>query len=408
MAKGSIEQRGKNSWRLTVDLGTLPNGRRNRPRKTITVEDKALLRTTKRLQDYLDDQLALFKQEVLSESYVQTEKITFQDFVDKHWRPKYASDPDNLSASSLIMFEEHLKNHILPRFRSMHLNAIKTIHVVDFKTHLKMPEARKDGKPGTLAGDTQRLILRVLRNVLNVAIEWKFISTNPCDGVRWPKKSNSKIEVYDEAEMNEIIDALYKQKTVWRVAILGTLLGGFRRGEVVALEISDCDFENDSILVDENIPVKIDGKHLIKSPKTESSVRRIKMPAWYMRELKAYTEEWEIQRRAAGTKWKAGDRRFLFHKGDGIPFHPNTPTVWWRLFLKRNGFRHIKLHGLRHTSATFLLEQGLTTKAVAERLGHSDVRTLQTTYSHVTKAMAERAASEFDRFAHHSRSTDDI
>lgn len=282
----------------------------------------------------------------------------------------------------------------------MRLDAIQTMHVVDFLAFLKTPEARRDGKPGVLGNGTQRFILRVLRNVLNRATEWKFIAKNPCDGVRWPKKPETKVEVYDESEITEIIDALYRQPTVWRLMILGTFFGGFRRGEVVALEIDDCNFGDNAILIDENIPMKIKGKHLIKKPKNSSSERRIKMPAWYMKELEIYaTKTWKKQMWDAGTKWKGEkDRQFLFHKGDGVPYHPNTPTRWWREFLAKNGFRYVKPHGLRHTSATFLLEQGMTTKAVAERLGHKDERTLTSTYSHVTKTMEERAAQEFDRF----------
>lgn len=54
MEKLSIEKRGENKWRLTVDLWLKNDGSRNRPRKTITVEDKALLKTTKKLKDFLD------------------------------------------------------------------------------------------------------------------------------------------------------------------------------------------------------------------------------------------------------------------------------------------------------------------------------------------------------------------
>lgn len=50
MAKGSIEKRGERTWRLTIDLGTHADGTRNRQRKTITVEDDSLLKTTKRLR----------------------------------------------------------------------------------------------------------------------------------------------------------------------------------------------------------------------------------------------------------------------------------------------------------------------------------------------------------------------
>lgn len=399
MAKGSIEQRGENSWRLRVDLGYRPDGTRNRPTKTITVEDTKILRSPKKLKEYLDDELAKFKQKVLSGNYFKPEKTTFKQFVDSHWRPKYAKDPDNLAPSTLVSYETNLRVHVLPHFGHMQLSSIQTMHVVDFMNYLKTPEARKDDKPIPLDSDTQRLILRVLRNVLNVAVSWKFIKEHPCDGVKWPKTTKAKIEVFDEPEIDEIIDALFKEPTRWRLSILGTLFGGFRRGEITALEIHDCDFGDGSIRIDENIPMKIDGEHLIKAPKNDSSTRRIKMPKWYMAELEAYAKEWKKQRWAAGTKWKGSEgRQFLFHKGDGIPYHPNTPTNWWGRFLKRHGFRHIKLHGLRHTSATFLLEQGVTTKAVAERLGHSDERTLMTTYSHVTKSMEERAAAEFDRF----------
>ncbi|MEK4381134.1 tyrosine-type recombinase/integrase [Aeribacillus sp. FSL K6-2848] len=404
--KGSIEKRGKNSWRLRIDLGYNPDGTRNRPSKTITVEDPALLRTKKKLRDYLEDQLAIFKREVLSSTYIKPEKTTFKEFVDKHWRPKFASDPDNLAPSTLVVYDQHLATHIIPSFGHMRLDDIQTMHVVDFLAYLKTPEARKDGKPGTLGNGTQRDILKVLRNVLNIAVEWKFIAQNPCDGVRWPKKPETKIEVYDEPEIMEIIDALYQQPTVWWLLILGTFLGGFRRGEIVAVEISDCDFGDNSILIDENIPMKIDREYLIKAPKTRSSVRKVKMPAWYMEELKEYaTKEWKRQRWAAGSKWKAPEgRQFLFHKGDGLPYHPNYVTRWWREFLKKNGFRHIKLHALRHTSATFLLEQGLTARAVAERLGHANEKTLLSTYSHVTKSMEERAAQEFDRFQRRPKS----
>src|SRR5687767_14188302 len=57
MAKGSIEKRGKNSWRLTVELGTDGQGERDFERKTIRVEDPDLLRAPRRLQNHLDEEL---------------------------------------------------------------------------------------------------------------------------------------------------------------------------------------------------------------------------------------------------------------------------------------------------------------------------------------------------------------
>jgi integrase len=60
----SIEQRSLNSWRLPVETGYGPNDNRLRERKVVTIEDKALLKTKKKLQEYLDDEYHKFKQEV--------------------------------------------------------------------------------------------------------------------------------------------------------------------------------------------------------------------------------------------------------------------------------------------------------------------------------------------------------
>ena len=109
-----------------------------------------------------------------------------------------------------------------------------------------------------------------------------------------------------------------------------------------------------------------------------------------------YCREWKKQRLLVGNKWEGGNKQFLFHTGYGKPYHPNTPTNWWRDFLKKNGIRHVKLHGLRHTSATFLLENGATIEAVKDRLGHTSQRSTEI-YLHTTKAMEKLAAQKFDQ-----------
>lgn len=396
----SIEKRGENSWRLTVETGYDGKGKRLRERRVIVVEDKALLKTTKKLREYLEERLHEFKMEIQSGMYVKPEKTTFAEFVDKHWYPKYANDADNLSPVTLDVYQRHLKVYILPYFGHRKLDAIQPMHVVDFVALLKSPDSRKikKGENDCLSGHTQIYILRVLVNVLSRAVEWKFLKVNPAAGVRKPKIPATTVGVYDEDEIKAIMEALKKETDMWRLLLLTTFLGGFRRGEVIALEFSDLNFDDNTITIDENIPMKINKKHIIKPPKNKSSARKTKMPEWLMQQLEKYVEAWQHQRELVGDKWLGGDRQFLFHAGFGVPYEPTSVTIHWRNFLKKNGFRHIKLHGLRHTSATFLLEQGLTTRAVAERLGHVNERTLISTYSHVTKKMEERAAQEFDKF----------
>lgn len=398
MAKGSIERRGENSWRLTVELGVLSDGTRDRERKTIRVEDKALLRTTKRLQDHLELELAKFQMEVEAGTYIKPEKITLKEFLDQHWWPKYAKAKGGLAGSTQKTYMDHIDSRILPRFGHMRLDEIKTMHMVDFMNELQGPNARLDGKLGPLESGTIRYIHRILRNIFSRAVEWKFIPEdgNPMDGVKRPPKPDTKIEVYDEDEMQEIVNALYDEAPTWRLLILGTFLGGFRRGEVVALELDDLNFETDCITIDENIPMKIKGEYLI-GPTKNRKTRVVKMPHWYMEELSEYCLEWKKEKLRIGDKWEGGDRRFLFHSGKGKPYHPNYPTTWWRNFIEKNGFRYIKLHGLRHSSATYLLEKGATLESIQERLGHTSKQSTDI-YLHVTSKMEKKVVSEFDQF----------
>lgn len=406
----SIEKRGARSWRLIVEAGMKLNEKgkliRDKRTKAIKVDDPALLRTKKKLNDFLDAQWWEFKGEVDAGTYVKPSAMSFKEFTAKTWWDNYAIP--ELAESTRETCRRNLETHIYPHFGHLVISEIKTMHIVEFKTYLGTPAARKDGKIGDdgqplcLENNTQRTIYRTLHGVFSKAVEWKVLGTNPCDGVKWPEKSEPDIQVYEEDEMNDILDALDHVSDTWRLLILGTFLGGFRRGEMVAVELNDLDFEADTLMIDENIPMKLKGKYIIKDPKTKSSTRAVPMPHWYMEELALYVREWKKRKLTLGAKWRGGDRQFLFHTGYGLPYHPNTPTNWWNKFLKDNGFRHVKLHGLRHTSATHLLEQGATVEAVKDRLGHASRRSTEI-YLHTTKAMEKAAATKFDQFKPQNR-----
>jgi integrase len=403
MAKGSIEQRGENSWRLRVDLGYRPDGTRNRPTRTITVEDKKILRSTRKLNEYLDDQLALFKQEVLSGNYFKPEKMTFGHFVEHEWGPKYASDKDNLAPLTFKTYKRHIKNHINPVFENMYLDEIQTIHIVTFTNDLKQKESRKDGKKGTLSSGTVAYIYRTLKNILNRATDWKFIKVNPMEDTKKPKVTDSEFEYYDEDEAHEVIKALNKEVRKWRLFILGSMIGGCRRGELIALEWTDVDFEKMTITISKSISDTENSQAIEKGTKNQSSKRIIDMPEWFMEEMKIHLREWKKEKLLAGDKWKGtdqdGDERFyVFHGGFGKPYYHTYPSEWWKKFLKRHDLKEIRLHDLRHSSATLLIEAGASMKAIQKRLGHSKYQTTANIYTHVTKKVSRDTAEKFNKF----------
>ncbi|USG68414.1 tyrosine-type recombinase/integrase [Brevibacillus ruminantium] len=81
-----------------------------------------------------------------------------------------------------------------------------------------------------------------------------------------------------------------------------------------------------------------------------------------------------------------------------ILYFYTTPTSTWRKFPKRNGFDHIRLHDLRHTAATLLIEAGVNLKPVQERLGHTKYQTTVDFYAHVTKKVSREAVTKLDKF----------
>lgn len=400
MAKGSIEKRGTNSWRLTIELGEDAFGERQRERKKVVIDDPEILKSKKLTREYLEDALHNFRQEVLTGQYVKPAGITFQSFVEKEWKPKYADDEENLSPKTLLNYEGHLNKHIFPVIGHMRLDEIKTITLVNLFDVIKKPGGRKDGRGELLASGTVIYIQRAVKNVFERAVEWKFIKENPMNGVPRPKKTPIQAEkYYEEDETQAVIDALYKHApTKWRLYCMGAIIGGYRRGELTALEWPDALFEKNAIRIDESIPLTRKGKAVVRKPKTAGSKDIVSMPEWYMAELQAYRPIWEKEKADAGDKWQGGEREYIFHGGFGKPYFYTYPYEWWTRFLKRHGLKHLPFHGLRHTMATILLEEETDTKVIQERLRHTLHSTTTGIYAHVTKKLSRVAASKFDRF----------
>ncbi|MNW48479.1 hypothetical protein D3C74_258450 [compost metagenome] len=184
MAKGSIEKRGENTWRLTVDLGYNADGSRNRPRKPITIDDPEILSNKKKLKDYLEDDLFKFKKEAESGEYIKPERTSFEQFVVSEWMEKYAADPANLSPTTLASYEGVISTRLIPEFGHKQLDEISTLSIVTFLKSLEKRGARRPpvtGKPLTekqlkkleepLEASTIAYIHRVLKNIFTRAVE---------------------------------------------------------------------------------------------------------------------------------------------------------------------------------------------------------------------------------------------
>ena len=87
----------------------------------------------------------------------------------------------------------------------------------------------------------------------------------------------------------------------------------------------------------------------------------------------------------------------VFSKPDGSPLKPDTVIHAFLDIARRAGLNGVRLHDLRHTHATLMLQQGAHPKVVQERLGHATIAVTLDTYSHVLPSMQEEAALRFDK-----------
>lgn len=387
------QKRGENSFLLVVDLGRDGRGRRIRRTKTIRVEDDKLLRAPRRLENYLNQQLYTFQAKVEAGEYINTKNLKFRDFVDD-WYEKHAYK--NLEKTTIKNYKSHLDNYIIPHFGNMYLNKIKAVHVVNFLDDISQPNASNRGK--TLSDSTIYEFDKTLRVIFNKAAEWQVLKEHPLKGLSRPQVRKRKMKTYNEEDFNKMIEALYMEEPVWRMFFLTSALSGMRRSEVIALKWKDINFEEHYIRLKRSIPIRIDGKPHIKGTKTDEHERIVYMPDWYMKELLNYKEFWDLERYAVGNKWEGEEYEFLFHDGYGKPYTPESATNTWRKIVKRHDLKEIRLHDLRHTMITYLLNRGESAFNVSKRAGHSDVKVTTDTYGHADEYGGKSAAKHFEKF----------
>jgi integrase len=109
--------------------------------------------------------------------------------------------------------------------------------------------------------------------------------------------------------------------------------------------------------------------------------------------LQELKKEQDRKKALLGDKWF--ESGFIFTDWCGHVMHPHTPTKQFDKFLKKYGFRHLKFHGLRHSSATYLLSNGCDIKTVSKRLGHTSIDTTNI-YVHALAKTDKAAADCFD------------
>lgn len=241
-----------------------------------------------------------------------------------------------------------------------------------------------------LSGRTALHYHRLISSMLEKAVKWQIIFSNPCSRVEAPKAERKEAEYLDEIQATRLLECLESEPLKYRTIITLLLYSGMRRGELCGLEWSDINFDENIIDINKS-SLYVTGKGTIEdTTKTFSSQRVIKMPSHVMDILREYRIEQLKERFSLGDKWI--DSNKIFTQWNGAPIYPGTVSSWFADFIKRNNLPHISVHSLRHTNATLLIANGTDLRTVSKRLGHSNMTTTGNIYTHAIKTADERAA----------------
>ena len=373
---GSIEKRGKNSYRLTVAEGFDLNGNPMIHRKTVhgTKKDAEV-------------ELAKFVTEVQNGLVVDGKSLRFSEFTEI-WKRDYGSK--ELAPTTYKRYCRMLETRFLPYFGHFYINKIRPTDIMKFYDLLAKDTqlVRKKGNNGSktkkpLSGKTILEHHRLLRAMLHKAVYWQLIVANPAERVQAPKSKKPKRRSYDDEQTKillENLENLSVEETKYKVAIILTIFTGVRLGELMGLEWQDVDFKNAIISINRSSQYLSDMGVFTKTPKTESSIREIAIPEFIISLLEEYKLWYEDQKSIYGELWTNSDR--LFVQADGKPMHPSSISKWFVRYVITIGLPVINFHGLRHTNASLLVAQNVDIAVVSARLGHAQISTTLDFYVH--------------------------
>lgn len=357
-------------YRISIEKGRKQDGTRNRITETFEG-------TLKQVIDRRDELLYEVK-------HFQIKPDSNMNFLEyaKLWLKDYAEI--NIKPSTLYGYKSCLNAHILPRFKDYKLSDITVYELEKFYNDLRKTKSLNpdsNGNHNLLSEAVVRHQHSLLCVMLNTAVKWDFINFNPCLKLtKPPTVTRKEMKFYDEEELKKLFQHLEYENLTFKTAIYLLTLGGMRRGECLGLFWEHVDFEKKTITIKNNLlNIREKGVYL-DTPKTKKSKRTISLPDICFDLLKKLKAKQELEKEMFSNDWM--DTEFVFKDEYGNYYNPSRLSRQWVLFQKKHNLKHIRLHDLRHTCATYLLSHNVPIATVSKKLGHSNIYTTLDVYTH--------------------------
>ena len=371
--RGSVIKRG-NTWTYVISLGRDASGKKRQKwvggHRTKNAAEDALVEALERMRTGM---------------WVDPGTTTVGEFIAE-WMSVTSS---TVLDSTDRAYEQMMRNWVVPRIGNVRLAELTPMHLRSLQREL-LASGRVDGTGG-LAPRSVASCRRTLKKVLKDAVRWGVIVRNPMDAVDPPRVVDAEQETWTAAQAHVFLSAVADDElyAMW-VLFLTT---GLRRGEVAAVMWDDLDVERSTMSIVRNRVSVGRGKAVsTHQPKTRRGRRNVFLDVVTVQALRDHRTAQDHDSRRAGDAWV--DSGYIFCGLDGAPLHPDTISSRFKSIIKPLAVPEIRLHDLRHTSATLALKAGVHPKIVSERLGHATIGITLDLYSHVLDGMQEGAAEE--------------
>lgn len=265
-------------------------------------------------------------------------------------------------------------------------------------------------RAGVLA--SVRHVRRTLNACLNDAVSEGLLVRNPVKPARVPKYDPPEIEPYTVDEVRKFLAAAAERRNAARWIIAVVL--GLRQGEVLALRWVDVDLDAGTLTVRRQLqrlpwrhgcadpsacrkrgtdcPQRHGGGLAVAEPKSRAGRRTISLPASLVAALTVHRKA-QLAERLAAAYWEDND--LVFATEWGSPIDSRCDWAEFKQVISTAGLRDARLHDLRHSAATLMLEADTDLQTAGQILGHGSIaQTSQ--YTHILADRKRAAAARIE------------
>lgn len=275
--------------------------------------------------------------------------MTFESFSEIYFEDMKKRLKDNTWHTK----EHILRTKLIPFFGKRKMCDIQPKDVIAWQNEM-LEGSTKTGKPYS------PVYLKTLHNqlsaVFNYAVKFYGLPSNPAAKAgNMGKAKNREMLFWTQEEYKQFAEVMM-DKPVSFYAFEMLYWCGIRLGELLALTPEDFDFQNRKLRINKSYQ-RIKGQDVITEPKTKKSNRTIEMPDFLCEEMQDYLRMLYDQ--------KSDERIFTISKS--YLHHEMDRGV------KETGLKRIRIHDLRHSHVSLLIELGFSAVAIADRVGHESI-----------------------------------